>query len=167
MGAQVFEGQRAENLDGASVVVISSAIKPGNPELETARARGLPVVRLGRLVMRPTGSMTLILDRLEKAHRIERRADPGDRRAVRIVLTDAGREIAEQAAAAYDEIQSRLLGEWVMHELKELDQVAFVRFASVYRSFEDVNEFREAIEKLEREPTAEDKKDQISLLPEE
>jgi transcriptional repressor NrdR len=65
------------------------------------------------------------------------------------------------------EIQSRLLGEWVMHELKELDQVAFVRFASVYRSFEDVNEFREAIEKLEREPTAEDKKDQISLLPEE
>ena len=65
------------------------------------------------------------------------------------------------------EIQSRLLGEWVMHELKELDQVAFVRFASVYRSFEDVNEFREAIEKLEREPTAEDKKDQISLLPDE
>ena len=65
------------------------------------------------------------------------------------------------------EIQSRLLGEWVMHELKELDQVAFVRFASVSRSFEDVNEFREAIEKLEREPTAEDKKDQISLLPEE
>ena len=65
------------------------------------------------------------------------------------------------------EIQSRQLGEWVMHELKELDQVAFVRFASVYRSFEDVNEFREAIEKLEREPTAEDKKDQISLLPEE
>jgi transcriptional repressor NrdR len=65
------------------------------------------------------------------------------------------------------EIQSRLLGEWVMYELKELDQVAFVRFASVYRSFEDVNEFREAIEKLEREPTAEDKKDQISLLPEE
>jgi transcriptional repressor NrdR len=65
------------------------------------------------------------------------------------------------------EVQSRLLGEWVMHELKELDQVAFVRFASVYRSFEDVNEFREAIEKLEREPTAEDKKDQISLLPEE
>ena len=65
------------------------------------------------------------------------------------------------------EIPSRQLGEWVMHELKELDQVAFVRFASVYRSFEDVNEFREAIEKLEREPTAEDKKDQISLLPEE
>ncbi|TDL82004.1 UDP-N-acetylmuramate--L-alanine ligase [Palleronia sediminis] len=45
LGAEVFEGQRAENLDGASVVVISSAIKPGNPELDAARARGLPVVR--------------------------------------------------------------------------------------------------------------------------
>ena len=70
-------------------------------------------------------------------------------------------------ASGEREIQSRMLGEWVMHELKELDQVAFVRFASVYRSFEDVNEFREAIEKLEREPSAEDKKDQISLLPDE
>ncbi|MEN8107918.1 MAG: transcriptional regulator NrdR [Pseudomonadota bacterium] len=70
-------------------------------------------------------------------------------------------------ASGEREIQSRMLGEWVMYELKELDQVAFVRFASVYRSFEDVNEFREAIERLEMEPTAEDKKDQISLLPEE
>jgi len=70
-------------------------------------------------------------------------------------------------ASGEREIQSRMLGEWVMYELKDLDQVAFVRFASVYRSFEDVNEFREAIERLEMEPTAEDKKDQISLLPEE
>ncbi|MFC3118607.1 UDP-N-acetylmuramate--L-alanine ligase [Jhaorihella thermophila] len=45
MGARVFIGQRPENLEGAAVVVISSAIKPGNPELDEARARGLPVVR--------------------------------------------------------------------------------------------------------------------------
>ncbi|MCE8537395.1 UDP-N-acetylmuramate--L-alanine ligase [Ruegeria pomeroyi] len=45
LGAEIFEGQRAENLDGAAVVVISSAIKPGNPELDGARAQGLPVVR--------------------------------------------------------------------------------------------------------------------------
>ncbi len=44
-GAKVFVGQRAENLEGAEVVVISSAIKPGNAELDAARARGLPVVR--------------------------------------------------------------------------------------------------------------------------
>ncbi len=45
MGARIFIGQRPENLEGAAVVVISSAIKPGNPELDEARARGLPVVR--------------------------------------------------------------------------------------------------------------------------
>ncbi len=45
LGARIFTGQRAENLEDAEVVVISSAIKPGNPELDAARARGLPVVR--------------------------------------------------------------------------------------------------------------------------
>ncbi|OSQ51688.1 UDP-N-acetylmuramate--L-alanine ligase [Marivita geojedonensis] len=45
LGARVFEGQRAENLEGAEVVVVSTAIKPGNPELDEARKRGLPVVR--------------------------------------------------------------------------------------------------------------------------
>ena len=70
-------------------------------------------------------------------------------------------------ASGEREIPSLQLGEWVMNELRELDQVAFVRFASVYRSFEDVNAFREEIEKLASEPSAEDKKDQISLLPED
>ncbi|EBA09295.1 UDP-N-acetylmuramate--L-alanine ligase [Sagittula stellata] len=50
MGATVFEGQRAENLEGADVVVISSAIKPGNPELDEARRRGLPVVRRAEML---------------------------------------------------------------------------------------------------------------------
>lgn len=49
------------------------------------------------------------------------------------------------------EVSSRQVGEWVMEELRELDQVAYVRFASVYRSFEDVNAFREEIERLERQ----------------
>jgi transcriptional repressor NrdR len=50
------------------------------------------------------------------------------------------------------EIPSRDVGEMVMVALKELDQVAFVRFASVYRSFQDLSEFRDAIERLEAEP---------------
>ena len=50
LGATIFEGQRAENLDGAEVVVISSAIKRGNPELDAARARGLPVVRRAEML---------------------------------------------------------------------------------------------------------------------
>ncbi|KUJ76837.1 UDP-N-acetylmuramate--alanine ligase [Ruegeria marisrubri] len=45
LGARIFVGQSAENLEGAEVVVVSTAIKPGNPELDGARARGLPVVR--------------------------------------------------------------------------------------------------------------------------
>ena len=52
------------------------------------------------------------------------------------------------------EISSRQLGEWVMDELRRLDQVAYVRFASVYRSFQDVNAFREEIERLQRESAA-------------
>ncbi|WP_432449873.1 UDP-N-acetylmuramate--L-alanine ligase [Aliiroseovarius marinus] len=50
LGAEIFIGQRAENLENAEVVVISSAIKPGNPELDTARARGLPVVRRAEML---------------------------------------------------------------------------------------------------------------------
>ena len=49
-GAKVFVGQVAENLQDAEVVVISSAIKPGNPELDEARRRGLPVVRRAEML---------------------------------------------------------------------------------------------------------------------
>jgi UDP-N-acetylmuramate--alanine ligase len=49
-GARVFSGQKAENLDGAEVVVISSAIKAGNPELDAARTRNLPVVRRAEML---------------------------------------------------------------------------------------------------------------------
>jgi transcriptional repressor NrdR len=47
------------------------------------------------------------------------------------------------------EVESRLVGDWVMEALQELDEVAYVRFASVYRSFQDVNAFREEIERME------------------
>ena len=50
MGARVLIGQQACNLDGAEVVVISSAIKPGNAELDEARGRGLPVVRRAEML---------------------------------------------------------------------------------------------------------------------
>jgi transcriptional repressor NrdR len=65
------------------------------------------------------------------------------------------------------EIPSRLLGEWVMQELRNLDQVAYVRFASVYRSFQDVSEFRDEIERLEKQPSPEERRNQMRLLPDE
>jgi transcriptional repressor NrdR len=62
------------------------------------------------------------------------------------------------------EISSSLLGEWVMRELSALDQVAYVRFASVYRRFQDVQAFRDEIERLERDNPADVDQRQISLL---
>ncbi|ETX16143.1 UDP-N-acetylmuramate--alanine ligase [Roseivivax halodurans JCM 10272] len=50
LGARIFVGQSADNLEGAAVIVISSAIKPGNPELDAARAKGLPVVRRAEML---------------------------------------------------------------------------------------------------------------------
>jgi len=50
------------------------------------------------------------------------------------------------------EIQSLVIGEKVMDELSKLDQVAYVRFASVYRSFQDISEFREEIDRLQKSP---------------
>lgn len=48
------------------------------------------------------------------------------------------------------EVSSRFVGEEVMRHLRKLDEVAYVRFASVYRQFKDLSEFREEIDKLER-----------------
>ena len=63
------------------------------------------------------------------------------------------------------EIKSRKVGEWVMEQLRAIDQVAYVRFASVYRSFEDVRAFLEEIERLENELPPEIKESQLDLLP--
>lgn len=65
------------------------------------------------------------------------------------------------------EISSQQVGELVIEALRDLDQVAYVRFASVYRSFEDVSAFQEEIEKLKAVPSPEMKRQQQSLLPEE
>jgi transcriptional repressor NrdR len=65
------------------------------------------------------------------------------------------------------EVESRVLGELVMEELHHLDEVAYVRFASVYRSFQDVEAFRHEIEHMRssrrRQPSRD--RDQLSLLP--
>jgi transcriptional repressor NrdR len=50
------------------------------------------------------------------------------------------------------EVKSRYVGEKVMEALRGLDGVAYVRFASVYRSFQDISEFRQALDNLEQDP---------------
>ncbi len=63
--------------------------------------------------------------------------------------TAVARIIRKAQAYGEREISSSQIGEWVMEELQHLDQVAYVRFASVYRSFQDINEFREEVKRLE------------------
>ena len=65
------------------------------------------------------------------------------------------------------EIDSRRIGEYVMDALRGLDQVAYVRFASVYRSFEDVKAFLEEIERLENELPPDLREQQLALIPSE
>jgi transcriptional repressor NrdR len=78
-----------------------------------------------------------------------------------------GRINHQLIAGGEREVQSRRIGDLVMEELRGLDQVAYVRFASVYREFEDVNAFREEIDRLERQPTPEARRRQLDLLDDE
>ena len=70
-------------------------------------------------------------------------------------IEDAVNRIIHRARASGErEIPSLQIGEWVMEELHNLDQVAYVRFASVYRSFQDIQEFREEVSRLENNKTS-------------
>ena len=73
-----------------------------------------------------------------------------EKRPVSIDAVDSAvKRIIHQLRATGDrEVPSRLVGDWVMDALHKLDEVAYVRFASVYRSFQDVNAFREEIERM-------------------
>jgi transcriptional repressor NrdR len=61
------------------------------------------------------------------------------------------------------EVASRLVGELVMEELHDLDEVAYVRFASVYRSFQDVDAFREEIDRMRHRRTRQETESQLAL----
>ncbi|MCE2873705.1 MAG: transcriptional regulator NrdR [Xanthomonadales bacterium] len=62
------------------------------------------------------------------------------------------------------EVPSRQVGEFVMEELRHLDEVAYVRFASVYRSFQDIEAFRDEVDKLRTRRRREPLAGQLSLL---
>ncbi len=63
------------------------------------------------------------------------------------------------------EVPSRLVGDLAMEELRRLDEVAYVRFASVYRQFQDVTEFEDEIRRLQKISDAAASREQMSLLP--
>lgn len=109
---------------------------------------------------------------MEKA--LEKRPVPRDQ------LDEAVSRITHKVRSLGDrEVQARAIGELVMDELRQLDEVAYVRFASVYRQFEDVEAFHEEIQRLrsqraqlppgrrsgKREPGRDTNRDQLPLLP--
>ncbi len=63
------------------------------------------------------------------------------------------------------EVASRAIGEIVMEELRHLDEVAYVRYASVYHRFHDVDSFREELEQLDKRRRSDPSAGQMSLLP--
>ena len=63
------------------------------------------------------------------------------------------------------EVESRQIGDLVMEELRHLDEVAYVRYASVYRHFQDIDAFREEVDKLKQRKKREPVAGQLSLLP--
>lgn len=91
-----------------------------------------------------------------------------EKRPVRIEAVEGAlsRILRRVRATGEREVPTRRIGEWVMDELRDLDQVAYVRFASVYRSFQDVNAFREEVERLQEAaaPGTASQKHQLSLL---
>jgi len=104
------------------------------------------------------GEANLLLDILFREAFDQRKVRAGFDRALqkRAVAEDkieaAVRAVVHQLRISGErEVPSIKVGEFVMNELRKLDHVGYVRFASVYRSFEDVADFREEIEKLERE----------------
>lgn len=78
-----------------------------------------------------------------------------EKRPVSAESTEAAIErIRQRLRARGDrEIEAREIGEEVMGALKRLDQVAYIRFASVYRRFQDIDEFRAEIDRLAQEPS--------------
>ena len=70
--------------------------------------------------------------------------------SVEQIETAIARIIRKSMTCGDREVPSPQIGEWVMEELHQLDQVAYVRFASVYRCFQDIDEFRREISRLTR-----------------
>lgn len=119
---------------------------------------------------------------LPAVNKRDRRREPFDEQKLRAGMESALRKrpvAAEAIEEAVERILHRLqtlgereidasfIGELVMEELHALDEVAYVRFASIYRSFQDITEFQDEIDRLKTKPSKRTKRTQMSLLPDD
>jgi transcriptional repressor NrdR len=104
-----------------------------------------PEVALPTVVKRDGGRVDFDIAKLRSSMLLALRKRP-----VSVEQVDAALERIQEKllAGTLREVPTTRLGELVMRELKRIDKVAYVRFASVYRSFEDVDEFRQLIKDI-------------------
>jgi transcriptional repressor NrdR len=98
------------------------------------------------VVKKDGGKQMFSKEKLERSIRLPLDKRPHDDETLRKLLS--GIEIDIQKKAKDGEISSTDIGEIVMKKLKKADKVAYIRFAAVYRQFADIDEFKEALEKL-------------------
>jgi transcriptional repressor NrdR len=109
------------------------------------RVEDQPLVVIKRSGERQTFDRLKLMDGLLRACH-KRRVPTG---ILEVAVRDIETELRNRLRG---EVRSTVVGEHVLRRLKEIDQVAYVRFASVYRQFEDVEEFEQELARLEREP---------------
>jgi transcriptional repressor NrdR len=123
-------------------------------------------VQLRDLVVIKTSGKREEFDRskLERSIRIAMQKRPIDPERIDQMISGIVRRLESLGDT---DIPSKTIGEIVMESLARIDTVAYVRFASVYRSFQDLNAFREEVERLQEAvaPGSTDRKHQLSLLP--
>ncbi len=104
-------------------------------------------IRLPTVVKRDGERQDFSRDKLREGFRraLHKRPVPTE-----LVDEAIGRVLQHVLALGEREVSSRYIGELVMAELKRLDKVAYIRFASVYKSFQDVDDFRDALRDLDK-----------------
>jgi transcriptional repressor NrdR len=110
-------------------------------------------LKMPHIVKRNGNRTEFVPGKLTASMKLALRKRPVNTEAVEAAVD---RIIAKLLASGEPEISSEHLGNLVMEELKQLDQVAYVRFASVYRNFTDVDAFSDAVREVQATPAASD-----------
>ncbi len=151
-------GQHADNgLDIQEFMIMPV----GAPNFSVALQTGVEVFHHLKKVLTSQGLSTAVGDEGGFAPQID-----STQQALEVIEQAVGKLVHKLRTMGEREVPSRLVGELVMEELRSLDEVAYVRYASVYRSFQDVTEFQEEIKRLQEISDATASREQMSLLPE-
>ena len=97
----------------------------------------LPVSRIAEYVLRPMGSISQAVDRVERAGLVKRTAAPDDRRKVLVSLTKAGASFADEALASYDDTRKRVFKRLDFDELERIDNAITTLLGALDSDYEE------------------------------